>query len=54
MADREFYIEESVALYCPKVKIPSVTKGKRQLSSFDVEQSQRIAAFRIHVERLIA
>ena len=53
MADRGFDIEESVALYCAKVKIPSFTKGKRSLSSLDAEQSRRIAAVRIHVERMI-
>ena len=53
MADRGFDIEESVASYCAKVKIPSFTKGKRQLTSLDVEQSRRIAAVRIHVERVI-
>ena len=53
MADRGFDIGGSVALYCVKVKIPSSTKGKRQLSSLDVEQSQCIAAVRILVERVI-
>ena len=53
MADRGFDIEESVALYCAKVKIPSFTKGKRQLSSLDVEHSRHIAAVRINVERVI-
>ena len=53
MADREFDIEDGAALYCAKVKIPSFTKGKRQLSDLDVEQSRRIAAVRIHVERVI-
>ena len=53
MADRGFDIEESVALYYAKVKIPSFTKGKRQLNSLDVEQSRRIAAVRIYVERVI-
>ena len=53
MADRGFDIEESEALYCAKVKIPSFTKGKKQLSSLDTEQSRRIAAVRINVERVI-
>ena len=39
MADRGFDIEETVALYCAKVKIPPFTKGKMQLSSLFVEQS---------------
>ena len=53
MDDRGFDIEESVALYCAKVEIPSFTKGKRQLSTLDVEPSRRTAAVRIHVERVI-
>ena len=53
MADRGFDIAESVALYCAEIKIPAFTKGKRQLSSLDVESSRRIASVRIHVERVI-
>ena len=53
MADRGFDIEESVALYCANVKIPSFTKRKRQLSSLDNEQSRRIAPERLQVERVI-
>ena len=53
MADRGFEIEENVALYCATVKIPSFTKGKRQLDSLDVEATRRIASVRIHVERVI-
>ena len=53
MADRGFDIEESAATYCATVKIPTFTKGKRQLESIDVEQTRRIASVRIHVERVI-
>ena len=53
MADRGFNIKERVALYCAEMKIPSFTKRKRQLSSLDAEQSRRIAAVRMHVERVI-
>ena len=53
MAGRGFDIEESVALYCAKKKIPLFSKGKRGLRGLDVQQSQRIAAVRIHVERVI-
>ena len=35
------------------MKIPAFTKGKKQLSGLDVEQTRRIAAARIHVERVI-
>ena len=53
MTDRGFDIEESVALYCANMKIPSFTKGKRKLSSLEFEQSRLIVAVRIDVERLI-
>ncbi|XP_065658695.1 uncharacterized protein LOC136083219 [Hydra vulgaris] len=49
MADRGFSIEDSVALYCAEVKVPSFTKGKRQLSSWDVAQTSKIASIRIHI-----
>ena len=51
MADRGFDIEESITVYCAEVKIPSFTKGKRLLSSLDVEKSRLIASVRIHWER---
>lgn len=53
LADRGFNIKDSVGLYCATVKIPSSTKGKRQLSGIEVEQTHRIANVRIHMERVI-
>ena len=53
LADQGFDIQETVALYSAEVKIPAFTKGKRQLSALDVEQTRRIASVRIHVERVI-
>ena len=53
LADRGFDIGDSVGFYCAEVKLPSYTKGKKQLSAKDVEQSRRIACARIHVERVI-
>ena len=53
MADRGFDIAESTAMYCAEVKIPAFTKGKKQLSGIEVEQSRRIASVRIHIERVI-
>jgi hypothetical protein len=53
LADRGFDINESVALYCAEVKTPAFTKGKKQLSGLEVESTRRIAAVRIHVERVI-
>ena len=53
MADRGFNVEESVGLYCASLRIPSFTKGKAQLSAFEVEETRKIANVRIHVERVI-
>ena len=44
---------DSAALYCAEVQIPAFTRGKKQLSAIDVENSRRIASVRIHVERVI-
>ena len=48
-----FDIQESVGLFCSTIKIPAFTKGKKQLSGIEVEQTRRIANVRIHVERVI-
>ena len=53
LADRGFDIQDSCALYCAEVKLPTFTRGKKQLSAIDVENSRRIASVRIHVERVI-
>ncbi|XP_063971493.1 uncharacterized protein LOC135158125 [Lytechinus pictus] len=53
LADRGFNIDDSVALTGAKVIYPAFTKGKKQLSAIDVEQTRRIANVRIHVERVI-
>ena len=54
LADRGFDISDSVGFYYAQVKLPAFTKGKKQLSAMDVEQSRRIASIRIHVERIIS
>ena len=51
LADRGFYIQESVGFYCARDRIPSFTKGRKQLTGIEVEQTQHIANVRIHVER---
>ena len=53
LADRGFDIQESVGLFCSTIEIPAFTKGKKQLSGAQVEQTRRIANVRIHVERVI-
>ena len=53
LADRGFNIEENAALYCAEVRIPSFTRGKKQLAALDIESTRKIASLRIHVERVI-
>ena len=53
LADRGFDIKESIGLYCATVAIPNFTRGKKQLTGIEVEQSRRIANVRIHVEHVI-
>lgn len=53
LADRGIDIQESVGLFCSTIKIPSFTKGKKQLSGIEAEQTRRIANVRIHVEGVI-
>ena len=53
LADRGFHILDSVGFYCSTFKIPAFTKGKKQLSNIEVEQTRNIANVCIHVERVI-
>ena len=53
LADRGFDIGESTAIFGATVEIPTFTKGKKQLSAFDVERSRKLASVRVHVERVI-
>jgi hypothetical protein len=52
-ADRGFDIQDSVGLHCAEVNIPAFTRGKKQLSPLEIEQTRKIAHTRIHVERVI-
>ena len=52
LADRGFTIED-VALCGTKLEIPAFTRGKKQLSQYNVEKSKQLSAVRIHVERII-
>ena len=53
LADRGFDIAESVGFYQAKLYIPAFTRGKKQLSPKEVEETRKIANVRIHVERVI-
>ena len=53
LADRGFNIHDAAGLYCAQVKTPSFTKGKPQLSKYEVDTTREIACVHIHVERVI-
>ena len=53
LADRGFDIGDSAALFGATVEIPAFTKGKKQLSAFDVERSRKLASVRVHVAHVI-
>lgn len=53
LADRGFNIGESIATVHSQLLIPAFTKGKSQLSAYEVESTRKLAHVRIHVERVI-
>lgn len=53
LADRGFDIKDSVALYRCTLEIPAFTRGKKQLSMIETQDTREIASQRIHVERVI-
>lgn len=53
LADRGFLIEEELASRGATIAMPSFTRGVKQLSMRNVEQSRRLARVRIHVERMM-
>ena len=53
LADRGFDITDIVGIHQAKLYIPAFTKGKKQLSAKEVEETRKIANVRIHVERVI-
>ena len=52
MADRGFNVSDELTIMGVKLIIPAFTRGKRQLSQKEVEETRQIAK-RIHVERVI-
>lgn len=53
LADQSFNMSESVGFYCARLHIPAFTKGKRQLSAEEVEDTRKLSNVQIHVERVI-
>ena len=53
LADRGFNIADSVGMHQAKLHIPAFTRGKKQLTALEVENTRTIANVRIHVKRVI-
>ncbi len=53
-ADRGCLIRDELAAYGATLRIPSFTKGKRQLSACEVDLSRQLSRVRIHEERVIS
>ena len=53
LADRGFSIQEELSVRGAVLKVPKFTRGKKQLSQKDVDESRQLAHVRIHVERVI-
>ena len=53
LADRGFTIADDVGLFGAKLEIPAFTRGKKQLTQWEVEYSARLVKVRIHIERVI-
>ena len=55
MSDWGFNVHEAAGLYCAEVKLPPFTKGKKQLTTREVDKArQQLSRVRIHVERVIS
>lgn len=53
MADRGFTIKDMLAEKGVELNIPPFLEGRKQLPAEEIERGRRIAALRIHVERII-
>ena len=53
LADKGFSVWGAVSLYCAEVKLPPFTKGKKQLSCYEVDKARQLSRLWIHVERVI-
>ena len=53
LADRGFLVRDELAVLNVKVVTPHFTKGRKQMTRQEVQESRRISRVRIHVERVI-
>ena len=54
LSERGFAIRDELAKRGAILRIPNFTKGKKQLSGGQVEQSRKLSKVRLHVERMIS
>ena len=53
LTDRGFLVSEEIAAHGVTLRMPSFTRGKKQLSAMEVHKSKCLSNVRIHVERVI-
>ncbi|XP_055004626.1 uncharacterized protein LOC129407470 isoform X2 [Boleophthalmus pectinirostris] len=53
LADRGFNIGDSVGFYCASLQVPAFTKGRKELTAYEVADTRKIDNLRIHVERVV-
>ena len=53
LADRGFNVKEELSALGVTLKIPSFTKGKKQLCGGEIDTSRQLSSVRIRVERVI-
>ena len=53
LADRDFYVEDSIAYMAAILNILAFTHGFSQVSAMDIESTRKLANVRIHIERVI-
>ena len=51
LADRGFRLDDELMFRNCTLEIPAFTKGKKQLSAGEVEETRQLSNIRIHVER---
>ena len=54
LADQGFNIQEAARMFCAEVKLPTFTRGKKQLSKMEIDVARQLSSVRIHVERVIS
>ena len=43
LADRGFNVQDAAAIYFAEVKLPPFTKGKKQLSRYEIDKARQLS-----------